>query len=263
MQNDQSTPQNRDRAVKGLAVVGFVALIVMGVWVAVYTTRYIPNIINGIAGAAVYLGSVFVPAPASPGLTVVPTASTTLSFGGGATSTATAPKKKTTTGNLYGGTQVSIPTQTSVAPYGLPDLSAFIDATGYMASGSYTFVSTSTIPYGSRPEIRFTIKNVGTNISGPWRFSFTIAPASTETYRASNLTCTRTTTSVGDGVTCTSEVQQSLNPGDYIDYTLDLEQFRLGINQTYTIVANSDNTVPESSSANNTATATVTLQNYY
>ena len=59
----------RKAAINGLAVVGFVALIVAGLSLAVYSVRFVPTVVNSIGAAAVYLGSKFSPAP---DLSVIP-----------------------------------------------------------------------------------------------------------------------------------------------------------------------------------------------
>src|SRR5437588_318447 len=72
---DTSNPARRS-AMVGLAVVGFIALIALGIWLAVSSARYVPGAVGGLGSAATYLGSIFTPAP-NPSLSVVPTASTT------------------------------------------------------------------------------------------------------------------------------------------------------------------------------------------
>ena len=91
MDSSENNIHNRQMVINGLAVAGFIALVAAGVWLAVYSTRFVPGIVNGAGAAAVSLGSLFTPAH-SPGLLVVstPAASTTISFGEtDATSTAT------------------------------------------------------------------------------------------------------------------------------------------------------------------------------
>ena len=38
---------------------GFVILVGAGIWLAVYSTRYVPTVVNRISAAAVYFGSLF------------------------------------------------------------------------------------------------------------------------------------------------------------------------------------------------------------
>lgn len=49
----------RRMVANGAAVVGFVSLVIAGMWLAVYSTRFVPTVVNGAGAAAVYLGSIF------------------------------------------------------------------------------------------------------------------------------------------------------------------------------------------------------------
>jgi len=240
-----NTP-TRQAVMNGLAVVGFIALVVLGMWLAVYSTRYVPTVANHVGSAAVYLGSVFNKAPA-PGLTVVPTASTTISFGNAsttgtkATSTvATTPKpNQTTTGIKTSGTyQIGGTSNPTLS--GLPDLIVTIKAVGYLATSSAdSFVASSTVPSGSRPAVNFTIKNIGTNIATTWRFSVSIPTQTSYLFQ--------------------SQYQQSLNPGDSIDYVLGFDQANRGSGQMISVTANFDRTVAESNTHNNYASTSITI----
>lgn len=242
------TETNRTAIVSTLAVIGFIALIGAGMWAAVYSTRYVPTVVNKFGAAAVYLGSVFTPSDSS--LSVVPTpvatttppsntASSTDSTGdpetpAGPKETVPTPGKKTTSTVPISGTGGS------VVLSGLPDLVVTINAVGYLATSSAdSFVAAPTVPAGSRPAVRFTIKNVGTNATGAWRFSASIPTQTAYVYE--------------------SQPQQSLNPGDSIDYTLGFDQANRGVGQTIAIGANFDRAVAESNTNNNSASAQVTV----
>lgn len=250
---EHAYPQ-RQSVTNGLAITGFVALVALGIWLAVYATQFVPSVVGGIGAAAVSLGSVFNPAP-NPSLSVASSslssaasdASTTISFG--ATSTAPA---VSSTGNVSvparvpsAGTPTSetIPlgsTTPVAAPSGLPDLQTSITAVGYLATTSAdSFVASATVPVGSRPAVKFTIKNIGTNVTGPWRFSASIPTQTAYIFQ--------------------SDLQQSLAPGDSIDYTLGFDQANRGSNQTISVTANFDNTVGESNKNNNSASASITV----
>ncbi|MHB8660365.1 MAG: CARDB domain-containing protein [Minisyncoccota bacterium] len=238
-------------AVKVLAVVGFIALIGAGMWLAVYSTRFVPSVVNRIGAAAVYLGSVFTPAKA-PNLSVVPTqtATTTISFGQTASTTstetpsarttATTPKRIATTAGTKTDTTYQLGTGATPSLYGLPDFIVTINAVGYLATTSAdSFVASSTVPAGSRPAIKFTIKNIGTNVTGAWRFSALIPTQTAYIYQ--------------------SQPQQSLNPGDSIDYTLGFDQANKGSNETVSVTANFDHAVAESNTNNDSASAQITI----
>ena len=247
----ENTPTPRREAVHGLAVVGFIALVGAGMWLAVYSTKFVPSVAGRMGAAAVYLGSVFTPAD-EPSLSVIDTASTTISFGD-ATSTLsadvpaliesletpvktvipTAGKETTSVTELSG-------TSKPVVLSGLPDLQVAIREIGYLATTSASsFVASSTVPVGSRPAVNFTIKNVGTNASGSWRFSASIPTQTAYLYQ--------------------SPAQQTLAPGDSIDYTLGFDQAISGTNKIITITANFDSAFAESTMKNNTASTSITV----
>jgi len=252
MNTDWQTTSARQAAINGLAVIGFVVLVVMGIWLAIYSVRFVPTIMNGIGSAAVYLGSVFTPAN-EPTLSVVsnPTASTTISFGNtnSTTATSTTPATSTpikpksivkTTGEKTSGIYQIGGATTTTSFSGLPDFVVNISAVGYLATTSTeSFIASSTVPSGGRPAIKFTIKNIGTNVAGTWRFSASIPTQSSYLYY--------------------SPFQQSLNPGDSIDYTLGFDQATAGSNKMISVSANFDHAITESNFNNNNASAQLTI----
>jgi hypothetical protein len=247
--NAEITHSHRQTAIKSLAVVGFVALLGVGVWGAVYSSRFVPGTVGT---AAVYLGSLFTPAPPAD-ISVVPTASTTfISFETIAASTtpvvatstasvATVPSVVTPGHKTETTIPVGEPTFVAGAPYGQPDLTVSASVVGYLSTDSTdSFVANTTIPSGSRPAVKFTIKNIGTNWTGTWRFTAAIPTRTTFTY--------------------TSDAQQSLAAGDSIDYTLGFDQALTGSQQPLIITVN-DNHVPlESDYTNNKAEFKLNVQ---
>jgi len=254
MESQEDKEIMRKAAINGLAVVGFVALIVAGLSLAVYSTRFVPAVVNGIGAAAVYLGSSFSPAP---NISVVPTetAPSTIFFGtntsnassneliingNAGTGTTTPPKKTTTTAGTKTSAAYQISGATTPALYGLSDLVVNITAVGYLDSASTdSFIASSTVPFGNRPAVTFTIKNIGTNASGQWRFSAVIPTQTAYIYQ--------------------SQLQQSLLPGDSIDYILGFDQANKGANQPISITANFDKAIGESNMNNNSASTKVTI----
>ena len=112
---------------------------------------------------------------------------------------------------------------------------------GYLTTNSTSsFVAASTVTAGYRPAVQFTIKNIGTNVAGSWRFSANIP------------------TSVG--YVFDSLTQQPLNPGDSVAYTLGFDNATIGSNESITITANYDNAIAESNTTNNTASTIVNVQ---
>ncbi len=238
----------REAARNGLATVGFLALVVVGMWLAIYAARFVPTAVNGIGAAAVYLGSVFTPAPA-PSLSVVPTATTTLPFSNATTTAATTTASQSSTPSKPApvtptpGKQTSSVTQISgtaatPSPYGFPDLAITIDRVGYLATSSAeSFVASSTVPHGMRPAVEFTVRNVGTNVSSVWSFTATIPTQTSYVYTAPN--------------------QQKLNPGDSIQFTLGFDQANAGASQKISLHLNPGGS--DANTANNDASTTLTI----
>lgn len=243
-------------AVNGLAVVGFVALIIVGISLAIYSTRFVPAVVNRIGSAAVYLGSIFVPRQ-DPSLSVVPTptSSTTIFFGGVSSSTSTITATSTslsTTAAPKPATGISSDQNTSntyrvgsttgaIVPHGLSDFTVKITTIGYLTTNSTdSFVGAGTVPSGNLPAVKFTIKNVGTNWSGRWRFNASIPTRTSYTFE--------------------SDLQQSLAPGDSIDYILGFDQASVGSSQPVAISVNFDRAAVESDYGNNSASAPLDIQ---
>ncbi|MFZ1075409.1 MAG: CARDB domain-containing protein [Minisyncoccia bacterium] len=250
MNTSEQNTSTRQTAINGLAVTGFVAIIAFGIWLAAYSARFVPNVVGNLSVAAVSLSQIFTPAKA-PALSVVTsTTSPTIAFGNATTTaTTTAPKKtvsmdtsavktpgqKTTTTYTLGGTATD-----TGALYGFPDLIVSIESGGYLnASTTDSFVASSTVPSGKIPAVKFVIKNVGTNATGAWRFSASIPTQTAYIYQ--------------------SVPQQSLNPGDRIEYILGFDQANKGANETISITANFDHTVVESNTNNNSASTALTI----
>jgi hypothetical protein len=257
----QHTPRGettalRQAAERGLAIVGFVALVGAGIWLAFYVSRFAPNAANQIGSAAAVLSSVLVPNTAT--LAVVP-ASTTAPFDEEQVTplphatTTNAPKPQPTpkpstptTPKPGPATSAVFPRATTTATTapvlsGLPDLSVHILATGYLASTSTdSFIATTTIPSGTRPAIKFSIQNIGTNVTPVgWHFSAAIPTQSAYVFY--------------------SPAQQALLPGDRVEYTLGFDQASPGVNRSISIIADSDGRVSESAENNNSATTQVTI----
>ncbi len=237
--------------IRSLAVIGFITLTFLGVWLAIYSARYVPKTVSNTVTAAVYIGSVFTPTSSKPSLSVVPVATTTserttTSIVATApttpVATKTTPKKKTVTPTK--GKRVTTVQQikdNASTLYGLPDLTVSIDAVGYLASTSVeSFIATSTIPHGKTPAVRFTVKNSGTNVAGAWRFSASIPTKMAYTYQ--------------------SPIQKKARrPGDSVVFTLGFTQANTGADKIISITVNPNHTITESNTNNNTATTKITI----
>lgn len=251
--------QTRSAAATGLSVVGFVALVAAGMWLAVYSTRYVPTVVNGAGAAAVYLGSVFNHSTAT--LSVVPTlvaSSTISSTASSTTATSTvekpAPAKSTTT---VPGTETSATyplegtaTQTPVTG-GLPDFIVIVKDVGYLTvcTSQDSFVASSTVQVGNCPAIQFTIKNVGGDATSTWRFSASIPTQTAYVYQ--------------------SQPQPILKQGWSVDYTLGFDYISANKGlQTFSVTANIPYTdtygaitpaITELNPSNNSASAKITI----
>lgn len=251
MQNEHLTAY-RQTAINTFAVIGFISLLGLGVYGAIYSSRYVPSIVTRLGAAAVYLGSAFTPGEPNE-LAVVPTASTTpplvIAFGTStpatlpvASSTEPAvPKPVITQRPAPQPTLIRVPATTTPALYGLPDLTVKVTAVGYLASNSTdTFVVSAVVPDNERPAVKFTITNSGTNTAELWKFSAVIPTSPSFTYR--------------------STAQQALKPGDSIDYVLGFDRARSGEDRVMTLTVNHDNAITESSKTNNVATVTFDIE---
>lgn len=241
---------NRVVMVYTLAAIGFVALVAGSMWLAAYSARYVPEVVTRAASAAVYLGSLFsasseailsvVPTPAAPAIDIGTTAARPVDA-----VTATPEKPRVAPAATVAGGRTNTTLQisgatTSPSLSGLPDLVVTINAIGYLASSTTdSFVASTTVPSDMRPAVSFTIKNVGANATGAWRFSAMIPTQVSYLYQ--------------------SQPQQSLNPGDSIDYTLGFDQATRGADKMISITANFDRAVSESNPDNNSASALVTI----
>lgn len=255
MNETEIKTSHRTAILHTLAVVGFVTLVGASMSLAVYSTRFVPNIASRLGSAAVFLGSVFTPSEPSLAVVPTPTASTTISFADASSSLSSitpsnvstipeiaAPKptptpgpKTTSTIQIGGSAPVAAAPQT-----GLPDFVVTIDAIGYLATTSTdSFVTSTNAPAGTRPAVKFTIKNVGGSDASPWRFSASIPTQTAFIYQ--------------------SQTQQPLASGDSIAYVLGFDQATKGPGQLISISANFDRSVPESNPNNNSASAAITV----
>lgn len=240
----------RRAAVNALAIVGFIVLVLIGMALAVYAARFIPTAISNVGSAAVYLSSQLFPADEEEGLVVVDEPET-VPFGEDATATSTpttTPATPTTGGTVTNPrpgtpTTVVVPVQVPASTnyYGLPDLVIESVQTGYLtSSNTSSFRASDDVPDGERGGVKFTIANRGTNVSG--RFDFEVELPTTRSY------------------TYNSRTQQTLRPGERIEYVLGFDQTREGDNRTITIEVDPDDDIDESNERNNERSVTVDIE---
>lgn len=247
----------RAAAINGLAVVGFITLVLLGVVLAIYAARYVPTAISRLASAAVYLST---GTSGSDGeLEVVPNlpfpATPTAPAGVATTTSETSsnPQTTPTTPVTYPTTYETIttpyPTSGSIkipvtgSFYGLPNLVTTITAVGYVDNNGI-FHEDKTITSGQQLAVQFRVKNEGTNESGEWRLHATLPTKSDRTFEFE------------------SKNQEGLVPGGWIDFTIHIEvrDVRVADDQKISIVADSDEDVKESNENDNDATATVSVE---
>lgn len=250
METQTSTPNaGRRAAVGALAIVGFIALIIIGIGLAIYTARYLPDLSSKVGGGAVSLSSLFHKKPDTD-LQVV-TSTTTLPFGMSsttasttvATSTSSKPSSSGTHPSAGARTTTTIVTSGPAAPYGNPDLSANVTDVGYLtrAGDTTSFIGSNSIPQGNDGAVKFTITNVGTNVAGPWNFSVDIPTSPSQHF--------------------VSPDQAPLNPGDSVEYVLGFSRgFSSGQQVTITVTADPNNRIVETSKANNVSSRWVIVQ---
>ncbi|MDB4992318.1 MAG: Peptidase sortase-like protein [Parcubacteria group bacterium] len=252
-----TTTINRDpsrrAAVNALAIVGFIALLIIGIGLAIYSARFVPSIASRFGGAAVSLSSIF-KKNEDPALQVV-TATTTLPFEtivATTTATTTVTAATTTTpvhtstgtGTGTGQTSTVVTTVTTpVAPHGLSDLAVIITAVGYLNSpgNTSTFVPSNNVPNGKSGAVQFTVTNAGTNYTGSWNFNVNVPTVPAQNYNSAN--------------------QPSLAPGDSIDYVLGFDRGNSGVSRTITVALDSNNQVVESNEGNNFASRSIDINN--
>ena len=255
METTITTTENprRRAAVGALAIVGFIALILIGIGLAIYTARYLPQLSSRL-GSAVSLSSIFHRNDENASLQVV-TATSTLPFADTATtSTSTLPvETPTATNSGSKGTKTSgtgsvtkyttVTTTTTVAPYGDPDLAVHITQVGYLRTkgDTDTFVASSYVPSGKDGAVKFTVTNAGTNVTGEWKFSAQLPTSSSHT-------------------SFTSPYQDSLNPGDSADFVLGFTHSGAHNDRDIIVTLDPSNKIHESNGSNNEDTATIDLR---
>jgi hypothetical protein len=241
--------QNRRAAVNALAFVGFIALIILGIALAIYSARYMPKLASRFGGAAVSLSSIFHSADENdqPSLNVV-TSTTTLPIQDATPATTTETVKpagtKTTAGSPSTVTTVRTVVTTGSGPlYGKSDLSVRITDVGYMRrdGDTDTFVSSDEVPDNRDGAVKFTVTNLGTNeTDNDWKFEVDVPTSPSQHF--------------------TSPTQRNLKPGDSIDYVLGFEKGKEGNNRDIEVTVDSSDRVSESNERNNEASRSIDIE---
>lgn len=164
------TEEKKHGGINGFVLIGFFALVIAGMLLAIYASRYVPETLARLS-AAVYLSGdkpentatttppkndeVFVPDVSEP-----------------TTDDTDTPELPDETG--YTPPRTVTPTYTYTPPrptgpqlYGSADLSLTNVEAGYVRSGRY--IEDDTVPTNRDMYVRFTVRNSGTNIASGWR----------------------------------------------------------------------------------------------
>ena len=246
MDTEKIKASARQAGIYGLAVVGFITLVMLGASLAVYMTRFAPRMADRIGAAAVSLSEIFV--PASPTLSVVPTTPPALFFGTPTpetTLTPTPPPAPSMQPNWTAGTP-SIVTNGTTAPSipvtasysGLPDLAVEIETVGYTAADG-NIIATTTIPIHMQIAVKFKVTNIGTNVSGLWSMNISIPSDGMPKQQSFNI--------------------DSLVPTEPRGFIASFGNITPGYNRTIMITIDPNHQITESSIANNIATTSVTV----
>ena len=241
------TVRTKGAALNSLAIVGFVALIIIGILATIYAASFIPKLFtqsgtNGTASA--YLSGL---SDGSTNTATVTTASTTETTTQNTTVTATplTPTEPETTPTPVTKTvikYVTVPSATPSASYsGLSDLTVTITDKGYLQNGVSSFVSSSYVPQGYQGAVRYRISNTGTNTSGSYRVDIRVETNS--------------------GTDNDSVVGNSLVPGRSVEGTGSFDATSGGT-ATIRLTVDALNAVSESNENNNTDSTSISISGY-
>lgn len=160
--------------VNGLAIVGFVALILGGVFLAIYAANYVPQALSRLTGAVILSDEApqnetnEAPEPETPAVV-------TPADGPGAPTTTPAVPTTPTTPSTGGPLLVPAPprvTYTTPQLFGLPDLALVNVRAGYMRGS--TFIEDDDVPNNRDAAVRFIVQNLGTNTVSDFRIKLEI-----------------------------------------------------------------------------------------
>ena len=228
----------------GLAIVGFITLVFLGIVLAVYLARFVPTAVNGLASAVVTVTSVFIPAEDEV-VVVEDEDDPVIEF-------PTQEDEETPSTETPTTTTPPTPTpgteETDVInrgetggvvsdPNGKSDLVPSIVATGKLVGGNSMsdFVVTDNVSRDDRIAVKFSIANEGTKTSTDnWNFNVTMPTTDTYIFRSNP-----------------SHVQ-ALNPGERIEYVIGFDRARTGDDRPITVVVDTNDRENELNENNNT-----------
>ncbi|MFZ1987909.1 MAG: CARDB domain-containing protein [Minisyncoccia bacterium] len=250
------TYETRQAAVNALAVVGFVALVFVGITLAIYAARYVPIAISRVS-------SFFTIASVGNHNNLSVISSTTIPFQPASTTptfavatstvaTTTKPAKPvvknppvagyTTVTTAYPTPgSVKIP-QNNTTLYGLPNLAVTITAVGYIDDNG-NFVADKTITDDQELAAKILVTNTGTNNSGEWDIKVIVPTKTDSTFEEDSS-------------------QASLAPSQSNEITLRLTRGRprVGDNEEIVVEVDPDHRITETNESDNDFTALIDVE---
>ena len=226
---DKTTPQTvptmtaKHHFITAAIAAGIILVIALFIWIPF---KLIPALFS--------TGSNYVATTLSS--TLVPATSTPAAAQNANTSAQTTTNNSTSANTANTNTSYRAP----VAPsyYGMPDLAISLIGTGIISNGQ--FIET---PYAGANDtigIKFAVRNIGTNVSGPWTLRLTMPSRTTPNYD--------------------SGYQQSIAPGDEMIFTASFDSpVAQGVNTGY-ITVDPLNLIQESNKFNNSLTVPITIE---
>jgi len=121
--------------------------------------------------------------------------------------------------------------------YGKMDLAPRILEIGVVDKVTNIFYATTSLKASDRIAVRFEVENLGTLDSGHWQFSAVLPTFPMHIFE--------------------SEGQQSLAPGDKIEYVIGFDNVEIGVDGRFVINVDPTSSLSEASKTNNIATTTI------
>lgn len=125
----------------------------------------------------------------------------------------------------------------ATTPFGKVDLAPKILDIGVIDKITNVFTPTTTLKVSDRIAVKFEVENIGTAASGDWYFSAVLPTYPMFIFQ--------------------SESQQTLNPGDKIEYTIGFDQAEPDVDGRFLVNVDPNSALAEASETNNMATATI------
>lgn len=172
------------------------------------------------------------------------TSTTTTTTSGTTTTQTTTQTTGGSTGTAVGQT-ITVPVAVSPFsdPNGKPDLAPRVIAFGLVDAKTGKFTEVDEIPYklpsGKRGAIKFEIRNDGTKESGKWKFEMELPTSPAYTY--------------------SSKEQQTLFPGDRIEYVIGFDRVRRADEDDYRIEVDPSDKIDETNERNNRVSGTIEI----